>query len=112
MKCCDLTAGQLRVPIEIQRYQETPDGSGGNVKAWVTILRPLTRWDQASAYERMQAMQMQAGVTHRVYMRYSPIPSAEMRIFYKGKPYQIRGVVDIEERHRWLQLSVEEGVAT
>src|SRR5699024_136338 len=48
----------------------------------------------------------------RVYMRYSPIPTPKHRIWYKGQAYQIRGVVDIEERRQWLELRVEQGVPT
>lgn len=109
--CCDIIPGQLIVPIEIQEEQSVPDGAGGHIKAWVTVWSGRTKWRHASMYERLQAMQLQAGVMHRVYARYSPIPKPNMRVWYKGQPYQIRGVVDIEERHRWLELSVEEGVA-
>jgi len=109
--CCDITPGDLRVPIEIQEEQLTSDGAGGQTKTWVTVWRGRTKWKHGSVYERLQAMQLQAGVLHRVYARYSPIPRPDMRVLYKGKAYQIRGVVDIEERHRWLELTVEEGVA-
>lgn len=112
MNCCDLTAGMLRTPIEIQEYKDTDDGLGGRTKQWCTVLSPRTHWKHASMYERLQAMQLNAGVMHRVYMRYSAVPTAKHRIWYKGQAYQIRGVVDIEERRRWLELSVEEGVAT
>lgn len=112
MKCCEFSASTFRVPIEIQEYQDTPDAGGGRVKAWVTVLRPMTSWKHGSMYERLQAMQLQAGVMHRVYMRYSTVPTAKHRILYKGQAYQIRGVVDVEERRRYLELSVEEGVGT
>ena len=112
MKCCELTAGKLRTPIVIQEYTEAPDGMGGVTKQWTDVLTVRSVWKHASMYERLQAMKLNAGVMHRVYIRYSSVPTAKHRIFYKGKPYQIRGVVDIEERERWLELAVEEGVPT
>ena len=112
MKCCELTAGELRTPIVIQEYTESPDGMGGVTKQWTDVLAVKSMWKHASMYERLQAMKLNAGVMHRVYIRYSSVPTAKHRIFYKGKAYQIRGVVDIEERGRWLELAVEEGVPT
>ena len=112
MKCCDLSAGKLRTPIEIQEYQATEDPMGGVTKQWVTVMRTRSFWKHASTYERLQAMKLNAGVLHRIYMRFSDVPTAKHRVFYKGQAYQIRGVVDIEERRRWLELSVEEGVPT
>ena len=112
MKCCSLYAGLLRTPIEIQEYQSVPDGMGGQVEQWVTVMRVRTHWKHASMYEQLQAMKLNAGVIHRVYMRYSPVPTPKHRIWYKGQAYQIRGVVDIEERRQWLELRVEEGAQT
>lgn len=112
MQCCELTAGKLRTPIVIQEYTESPDGMGGVTKEWVDVLAVKSMWKHATMYERLQAMKLNAGVMHRVYIRYSSVPTAKHRIFYKGQAYQIRGVVDIEERGRWLELAVEEGVPT
>ena len=110
--CSDFNAGKLRTPIVIQEYADSPDGMGGVVKTWVPVLTVRSMWTHGSMYERLQAMKLNAGVLHRVYIRYSSVPTAKHRIFYKGQAYQIRGVVDIEERGRWLELSVEEGQPT
>lgn len=112
MKCCELYAGLLRTPIEIQAYADTSDGMGGITQAWTKALGVKTHWKHASMYERLQAMKLNAAVMHRVYMRYSAVPTAKHRIFYKGQAYQIRGVVNIEERSQWLEMLVEEGVPT
>ena len=112
MKCCDLTAGKLRTSIAIQVYADTSDGMGGVSKKWTDVLSVKSMWKHATMYERLQAMKLNAGVLHRVYIRHSSVPTAKHRIFYKGQAYQIRGVVDIEERGRWMELAVEEGVPT
>lgn len=112
MKCCDLYAGLLRTPIVIQEYAGTPDGRGGQTKQWTPILETRSHWRHASAYERLQAMKLNAGVLHRIYIRFAPGITAKHRLVKDGEPFQIRGVVDIEERHRWLELTVEEGQPT
>lgn len=112
MRCCELSAGQLRTLIEIQAYTATPDGRGGMTQTWETVLTTSSRWRHASMYERLQAMKLNAGVMHRVYMRFSDVPTPKHRLVKDGEAFQIRGVVDLEERGRWLELSVEEGVPT
>lgn len=112
MKCCELYAGILRTPVEVQEYSAIPDGMGGYTETWATVMTVKTHWKHASMYEVLQAMKLNAGVLHRVYMRFSKVPTAKHRIKYKGQLYQIRGVVNIEERSQWLELSVEEGVPT
>src|SRR5690625_1071099 len=112
MQCCDLTAGKLRTPIVIPECTEAADGMGGGAKSCVPGVAVRSMWKHATMYERLQAMKLNAGVIHRVCIRYSAVPTAKHRIWYKDEAYQIRGVVDIEERGRWLELAVEEGVPT
>lgn len=112
MNCCDLYSGKLRTPIEIQEYKATSDGMGGVTQKWTTVLNTRAFFKHASGYERLQAMKLNSGVIHKVYMRFSETPTAAHRVLYKGQAYQIRYVIDIEERHQWLELQVEENVPT
>lgn len=61
--------------------------------------------------EKLQAMQLQSGIMHRVFIRYGFSVTAKNAILYNGKRYQIRAVVDVNNRHESLELLVEEGVA-
>lgn len=112
MKCCDLSAGQLRTLVQIQAYVPAPDGRGGMTQQWVTVLEARAAFRAASTWERLQAMKINAGAIHRIYMRYSDIPTPKHRLVKDGEPFQIRGVVDLEQRGRWLELAIEEGVPT
>jgi len=112
LKCCDLTAGQLREPLTIQRKFAVSDGIGGQTISWITL--GSTRGDvrPVSGREALQAMQLQASVTHRIYIRYRSDITAADRLTMRGQPLQIRSVVNIEMRNRWLELSCDSGVAT
>lgn len=112
MKCCEFTAGMFRVPIQIQREVDSKDSGGGRIKTWQTVVRALAYWKSASMAERLHAMQLNATVLHRVYIRYTPTPTAKHRILYQGEAHQIRGVYDVEKQHRVLEMLVEEGVPT
>lgn len=112
MKCCDITAGKLRRSITIQRKDSVPDGAGGWETDWVdratvrAMLKPL------SGRERMEYERLQATVSYRCVIRYREDLLASDRVLYNGKAYAIRYFFDIEERRKWLELALEEGVAT
>ena len=112
MNCCDLTAGKLREPLTIQRKLAVSDGMGGESIQWITLatirgdVRPL------SGREAVQAMQLQASLTHRIYIRYRADLTPADRLVMRGQPLQIRAIVNVEMRDRWLELACDSGVAT
>lgn len=111
MKCCELTAGMLRHQIQIREQTDTPDGYGGQVKSWVTIHTVNAKIDPVSGYERTRSMQLNAVVTHKIFVRYIAGIEASQQIVFNDRQFQIRFVKNIEERNRWLELTCEEGVA-
>ena len=114
-----LGGGFLRRRIELQRKTSTPDGAGGSTKGFETYDTVFAEWRPLSGKDRLQAEQIQSAVGYRVLIRFKPSPTnpqapfvkAEDRILYKGRPYNIRAVIDVEDRRRWLELDVESGVS-
>lgn len=112
MNCCDITAGSLREPLTIQRKVAVSDGMGGQAIQWIDLatvrgdVRPL------SGRESVQAMQLQASLTHRIYIRYRADLTPADRLVMRGQPLQIRAIVNVEMRNRWLELACDQGVAT
>lgn len=112
-------AGQLRHRVTLQRKQPTGDGQGGQVLDWVPFATVWASVRPLSGKDRLQAAQVQSTVTHRVKIRWRASPdNAEMpfvfagdRLVYKGVPYNIRAVIDLDERRRFLLLDAESGVA-
>lgn len=107
-----MTAGMLREPVTVQRKLLTPDGMGGQVIQWVNLYTTRAHVAPLSGREALQAMQLQASITHRVYMRYRADLTAADRLLMRGQPLQIRAVLNLEMRDRWLELSCDAGVAT
>lgn len=111
MKCCELTAGMLREPLTIQRKVAVSDGIGGQTVTWLTIgsirgyVKPL------SGREALQAMQMQASITHRIYARYRADMTPADRLVMRGQPLQVRAVINVEMKNRWLEIACDSGVA-
>jgi len=112
VKCCDITAGMLREPITIQRKMAASDGMGGQAIQWVSLSTTRAYVKPLSGREALQAMQLQASVTHRIMIRYRSDLTTADRILMRGKPLQIRAIINVEMRNRWLELSCDEGVAT
>lgn len=112
MNCCDITAGSLREPLTIQRKVAVSDGMGGQAIQWIDLatvrgdVRPL------SGRESVQAMQLQASLTHRIYIRYRADLTPADRLVMRGQHLQIRAIVNVEMRNRWLELACDSGVAT
>ena len=112
MKCCELTAASLRETVTVQRKQAAPDGLGGQTITWATLSTPRAKVKPLSGREALQAMQLQASITHRVYVRYGVDVTPADRLLLRGEPLQVRAVINMEMADRWLELTCDAGVAT
>lgn len=112
MKCCDLTAGSLRDTITVQRQSAQSDGMGGQAIQWDDLFSTRAQVKPLSGREALQAMQLQATITHRIYIRFRADLTTADRILLRGQPLQIRSILNIEMRSQWLELSCDQGVAT
>ena len=111
MKCCDIKSGSLRQTILIERATLTPDGSGGNTKAWVTHKTLRAKISPLSGKERVYASRLEANITHRLLIRYTTDILPSDRINFNGRYFNIRAILNIEEANRFIEISGEEGVA-
>ena len=112
MKCCEISAGDLRNRVKLERLQSLPDGSGGFERAWLpetylwAMLKPL------SGRERMEAERLDNPVRFRAIIRYREDITPADRIVYKERAYNIRALYDTEMKGRWLELELTQGDAT
>lgn len=111
MKCCDLTPSKLRTPVTFERETRTA-GSLGSVIAWPTIYSTRAFVKPVSGSERYRADRLEAATQVRIYIRYRADLTTSDRVTYKGKQLQIRAIINIEERDRWLEIFAEDGVVT
>lgn len=112
MKCCEITAGMLREPITIQRQLSVSDGMGGQSIQWIDLFTTRAHVKPISGREAVQAMRLQDSITHRIMMRYRADLTALDRIIMRGQPLQIRAIINVEMKNRWLELACDQGVAT
>ena len=105
-------AGELRHTIVIQQEARTPDGQGGFTIVWNTFATVYGGFEPLSGVESVVARQLQDATTHRLTIRYLSGVKAGMRVLYNSRLFNIRDVLNLDERNRWMELRVEEGVAT
>lgn len=112
MKCCDLYGGLLRTRVQLQSKTRTPDASGGFDVDWATyatikanvVVRPGR---EAVSADRLSSTQM-----IRAVIRFRADVNETDRAIIAGKAHQIRSVSNIDMRDKWMELDLEQGVAT
>ena len=114
MTACKIRACDLRHSIVIQAESTTTDAGGGQSDPWASpTLVAATRAciEPLKGFEVLRAMQLEAKVTHKITMRYRSGITAKMRIKFGSRILNIRSVINVEERGRWLEILADEGVA-
>ena len=111
MKCCELYAGKLRNSIIIERSKSTKNNSGGQDIIWSTYKTVKAFIKPKSGTERVRGMKLESPLTHSIFIRYTSDILPTDRVNFKGRYMQIRAVINMEERNRWIELACEEGVA-
>jgi SPP1 family predicted phage head-tail adaptor len=108
MKCCEITAGDLRHFVELQRATDAPDGQGGTVRTWATFATCRAKMIQISAREAVQLAAIRSPIVARCVIRYRADIAAKDCVLFNGRRYAITGApVDLEFARRWLEINLE-----
>ena len=110
-------AGELRTLVYFRRVVKETDEEGYPRVREETVFRdgagrevPVhCKWVNAHGTEVFAAMQLQLRQPATLTMRYSPLIQPTMLV-YKGRdpvPYEVVSVDDVEDRHRWLEVTVQ-----
>ncbi|WMM36572.1 putative head-tail adaptor protein [Pseudoalteromonas phage PS_L5] len=111
MKCCEITASDLKHKIEIRRLTEVADPLGGFTTSW-SLLKP--KWAKVkpmSGRELIHADKIDAAAASTFTIRFDADILESDKIVFKGNDYNIRSIVDIDEESRFLSILGEKGVA-
>lgn len=109
--------GQLRHRVTIQENTPSVDSYGVRSESWATVEKVYARVEPISAAEYLRADRDTMNVTHKITMRYrSDLGSSDTtisprhRLSYDNRTFEPVHVVDVDERHRWLQVLAHEVV--
>ena len=107
-----MDVGKLRHRVTIQKQVKTQDAlTGEMVVSWADLKQAWASLEPLSVREFIASQTTQSKVTARVTMRYDAEVNASMRIIYRGKIYNIEGVLaDKKSGLEYITLPVSEGV--
>ena len=106
-----MLAGNLRRQVLIQQRGATVDTYGQRSTTWSDLVTTMADIQPLQGRELELAQAINAEVTHLVVMRYRPGITAAMRVVYQGRRFAIHSVMDVDTRHKTLQLACAEGLA-
>lgn len=112
MKCCDITAGQLKRKITIERAVKVKDSGGGYDYSWSTLYTAHARMTPKNGVEKNHAGKLEATNKISVVLRFIDDLLADDRVNYGGEYFQIRSIMNIEFKNQWTELVCESGVVT
>lgn len=107
--------GGMRERVTFQEESRVDDNGGGYALTWANIADTPTMYAEVvplSAGEALRYRQLEATVTHKVTIRYRDDITSAMRISHGAKVYNVRSLLNRDARGRFLEMLVEEGVAT
>ena len=114
-KCCaQIRACDMRHKIVFQAGNATDDGGGGLGNPWAsptTVATVSACIEPLKGFERLRAMQLESPVSHKITMRYRSGLKPEHRIKFGTRFFNIRSIINLEERNQWLEVFADEGVA-
>lgn len=109
-----IIAGKLRHRVTIQRNQlGSPQrtNTGARNASWEDYITVYAAVDPINGREPFLAQQHFSEVTHKVRMRYHEGITTAMRLAWGSRRFDIKAVLNAEERRRELTLLCTEGVA-
>ena len=98
----------LRHQILIREKQLVDDGYGGQTETLVTIHTTWAAIWPVNAKETRENMRTESNVTHNIRIRYRTNIKHAMIIVFGNRSFEIRGIVNFEERNIWLDMVCNE----
>lgn len=104
-----IDAGALNKHITFMKFGTTTDDMGQDKGVW-QVYRSV--WATVKPYKSSEynfMSKLKPEVSHRIYVRYRADITADMRILYHGRIFEIAGPpIDIDEKHELLEIQCVE----
>lgn len=102
---------RLRNRVALEQPADVADGAGGYTRSYTTIATVWAEILPMNGQEKLDAQKLQSSLMHRITIRYRTDVNATWRVRYGTRLFNIRAVMNNEERNGSLIMIAEEGVA-
>ena len=100
--------GALRTRLKLEAPAHAADGGGGSVVSWTEVGEVWADVRATGGGETYDADRVAGHVSHTIVIRYRTGVVPEMRFRAATRVFNIRAVLDPDNRRRWLRCLVEE----
>ena len=113
VKCCDITAGELRESITIQKQVEVPGSMGGQELTWEDRFAARAGIKMMSGREQLQHDKLEVRATHKFTIRFNSTIIESDRIVHvkngKTEWFDIKSIDNVEYRNKWMLIVADRG---
>jgi len=102
----------LRHRLVLEERVSVADAGGGAGESWTEVATLWAAMHQKSGREREAADRLGARATTVITIRHRAGVTTDMRFRLGARHFNIRSVLDVDGRRRWLKCTCEEGGAT
>lgn len=103
-----MRTGRMRRQVMLRSNTRTPDGMGGYSETPSDVPGIWARVEPLEGRELLQAMQIGMQRPHQFTMRYRSDITGAKTLIYDGRTFDIKSVMDTEEKHRELVITADE----
>ncbi len=103
-----VTIGDLRHRVSIEVASRASDGGGGANLNWTNVADVWASLSPRSGAEVLILDRVAGAVSYDIWMRYRADVVPAMRIRFGTRTFDIRAVLDTQDRGHWLKCVCEE----
>jgi len=103
-----MSAGALRHRLTLEERVKAEDGGGGFTESWDAVATLWAAIRPVSGDEQLVGGRLAGNVSHLITLRYRDGVVPEMRFRQGERIFEIRAVIDPDERKCWLRCPCEE----
>lgn len=116
MTCCTMKdvppLSEVRHQIELQSEALTPNDSGGQDVVWTTFETVWASLKPKIVKEVPFGAKLESRVQHDVFFRYVSGVDTSDRIKFGTRIFQVKAVINLDEKNEWLHVLSEEFTGT
>ena len=103
--------GKMRYRVKVETATNTRDAGGGLTQSYTPVTFIYANIKPLKADSTYRQGKVQEKVSHELTIRYMDNISTNHRISFGSRTFNIKGIVNVDERDRFLKLLCNEGVA-